>query len=89
MRVLRVQQHVLQDMIEWAPKIVVVVLGGNDISTTEAEKNSLEHCPVMSDNQRSGVPQVVVAGLCRRWQFREAALDAAQFVNIQHGSVHR
>ena len=60
-----------------------MVLGGNDISTTVRPKKIGWHlvnlCRTIRDR---GVPKVVVAGICSRWRFREAALDAGQFSNM-------
>ncbi|KAH3736057.1 hypothetical protein DPMN_042617 [Dreissena polymorpha] len=66
-----------------APEIVVVVLGENDISTTERPNkiawNIVQLCLTIRDR---GMPHVVVVGICRWWQFRDATLDAAQFANM-------
>ncbi|KAH3735874.1 hypothetical protein DPMN_042434 [Dreissena polymorpha] len=66
-----------------APEIVVVVLGENDISTTERPNkiawNIVQLCLTIRDR---GMPHVVVVGICRWWQFRDATLDAAPFANM-------
>ncbi|KAH3807104.1 hypothetical protein DPMN_135437 [Dreissena polymorpha] len=79
MHVLRLREHILKEMIQWAP----FIMGGNDISTTERPKriawNIVKLCQRIRDR---GVPHIVVAGICRQGEFREAALDAAQFANM-------
>ncbi|KAH3876175.1 hypothetical protein DPMN_000010 [Dreissena polymorpha] len=73
-------------MLRWEPDVVIVVLGGNDITSRcqprDISMDILKLCRLV---KARGVATVVVAGICQRWAFCDNALTLDRFKAI--GSV--
>ncbi|KAH3861833.1 hypothetical protein DPMN_024784 [Dreissena polymorpha] len=65
----------LEDMLQWGPDVVILCLGGNDITACCQPRDIglgiLKLCELV---KARGVATVVVADICRRWVFRDPAL---------------
>jgi lysophospholipase L1-like esterase len=83
MRAQRPHQQLLERMLRWVPDVVIVVLGGNDItSRCQPRDISLDILKLCRLVKARGVATVVVAGICQRWAFCDNALTSDRFTAI-------
>ncbi|KAH3844634.1 hypothetical protein DPMN_086893 [Dreissena polymorpha] len=80
MRAQRPNQELLERMLRCEPDEVIVVLGGNDItSRCQPRDISLDILKLSRLVKAQGVATVVVAGICQRWAFCDNAHTLDRF----------
>ncbi|KAH3772678.1 hypothetical protein DPMN_174020 [Dreissena polymorpha] len=85
MRAQYVNEKLLKEMFAWGPEIVIVSLGGDDITTLIRPGHIgwtiVELCHRI---RASGVRHVIVAGICKRHVFWEEEMDINRYVKIKN-----
>ncbi|KAH3844631.1 hypothetical protein DPMN_086890 [Dreissena polymorpha] len=76
-------QELLERMLRWELDVVIVVLGGNHItSRCQPRDISLDILKLCRLVKARGVATVVVASICQRWAFRDNALTLDRLTAI-------
>ncbi|KAH3841660.1 hypothetical protein DPMN_115133 [Dreissena polymorpha] len=83
MRVMKPNMDLMEDMLQWGPDVVILCLGGNDITASCQPRDiGLAILGLCRMVKARGVATVVVAAICGRWVFRDPALTPDQFSRI-------
>ncbi|XP_052252656.1 schlafen family member 13-like isoform X2 [Dreissena polymorpha] len=89
MSVIRPNQELLEQMLQWGPDVVILCLGGDDITPTCRPRKIgwyiVELCILVTAR---GVATVVVADICKRWAFQDPALTSDRFNAMRNSIAH-
>ncbi|KAH3738558.1 hypothetical protein DPMN_045196 [Dreissena polymorpha] len=89
MRVMRPNRELLEDMLQWEPDVVILCLGGNNITTRcQPRKINLRIIELCRLVRTRGVATMVLADICKRWVFRDPALTSDRFSKFGSSIAH-
>ncbi|XP_069121492.1 uncharacterized protein [Argopecten irradians] len=90
MRLDSIPSHLLQDLIEYRPDVVVVQLGGNDISATSSPNEIFQRLQTLqTDLLRAGIQKIYFAEILRRGNFTKSPGLTQTSFNKQWNKINR